>query len=94
MPARISEVVKFAPSLEPQRSAGRYPHPRHNHKRYLAGALHAQSRRVVWVEERKDSALFSALLQALCQRYRGSREFVFILEALLSYLRPRLSRNS
>lgn len=57
------------------------PTPGTNQKRYLAGALHAQTGQVVCVEaERKNSALFIELLTALWRRYRGQREILLILD--------------
>ena len=59
----------------------RIPTPGKNRKRYLAGALHARSGKVVWVEgERKNSELFIGLLEALKATYRGARRIVLILD--------------
>lgn len=68
-------------SWSPQGQQLAIPTPGTNQKRYLAGALHAESGRVVCVEaESKNSALFIALLKALWQRYRGRREILLILD--------------
>ena len=57
------------------------PTPGQNQKAYLAGALHAGSGRVVWVEgARKNSALFIALLRQIKRTYRTSRRIVLILD--------------
>lgn len=59
----------------------RIPTPGKNCKRYLAGALHARTGKVIWVEgESKSSDLFLALLNALRSAYRGAREIVLILD--------------
>lgn len=55
--------------------------PGQNVKRYLAGALDAQSGRVLWVEgERKNSALFIALLDQLVARYPEARVIHVVLD--------------
>jgi transposase len=55
--------------------------PGKNVKRYLAGALDAQSGRLLWVEgERKTSALFIALLNHLLQTYPRARVLHLILD--------------
>jgi transposase len=55
--------------------------PGKNVKRYLAGALDAQSGRLLWVEgERKTSALFIALLHHLRQAYPQARVIHVILD--------------
>jgi transposase len=65
----------------PKRQQVAIPTPGTNQKRYLAGALHAQTGQVVCVEaERKNSALFIELLTALWRRYRGQREILLILD--------------
>lgn len=57
------------------------PTPGTNEKRYLAGALHAHTGRVVVTEsERKNSALFISLLQALRARYRRARRILLIVD--------------
>jgi transposase len=57
------------------------PTPGQNQKHYLAGALHAHSGELVWVEHtRKTTALFIKLLEALVQTYRQARELVLILD--------------
>ena len=57
------------------------PTPGKNIKHYLAGALHAQDGRVIWVEHpRKNSELFLRLLEALLRAYRTARTLVLILD--------------
>lgn len=57
------------------------PTPGKNQKRYLAGALHAHTGKVVWVEgSSKSSDLFLALLEKLKGSYRRSRRIVLILD--------------
>jgi len=57
------------------------PTPGTNEKCYLAGALHAQTGRVVWVEgPKKRSELFIALLRELKRRYRGCRRIILIVD--------------
>jgi len=55
--------------------------PGQNQKRYLAGALEAQSGRVVWVEaERKTSALFLDLLDKLLETYPQAKVIHVVLD--------------
>jgi transposase len=57
------------------------PTPGQNQKAYLAGALHAKTGRVVFVEgERKNSMLFIGLLKQLKRTYRAARRIVLILD--------------
>lgn len=57
------------------------PTPGQNRKHYLAGALHAQTGRVLWQgHERKNSALFIALLRTLKATYRRARRIVLIVD--------------
>ena len=57
------------------------PTPGQNQKHYIAGALHAHTGRVVWVEHhRKTSALFLKLLEHLRRKYRRARTIVLILD--------------
>lgn len=57
------------------------PTPGKNQKRYLAGALHAETGRVVWVEsEKKNAFLFIRLLAALRRAYRQAKRMVLILD--------------
>lgn len=57
------------------------PTPGQNQKRYLAGALHAQTGNVVWVEgDRKNAFLFIRLLAALQRAYRHVRQIILILD--------------
>lgn len=57
------------------------PTPGTNRKHYIAGALHARTGRVVWVDhERTDTALFLALLRTLRRIYRRARRIVLIAE--------------
>ena len=57
------------------------PTPGKNRKHYVAGALHAHSGRLVWVEhERKTTHLFLKLLDALQHQYRRARRIVLIAD--------------
>jgi transposase len=57
------------------------PTPGKNQKRYIAGALHARTGRVVWVQgERKTSLLFINLLYWLKRTYRSARRIVLIAD--------------
>lgn len=57
------------------------PTPGQNRKRYLAGALHAKTGHLVWVEhERKDSRLFIHLLWRIKRLYRRARRIVLIVD--------------
>jgi len=77
--------------------------PGKNQKRYLAGAMDARTRRVVWVEgERKTSALFLNLLDKLRETYPKAKVIHVVLDnyrihsseivdaALAGYLRDRI----
>jgi len=57
------------------------PTPGQNQKRYLAGALHARSGRVLWREgASKDTDLFLSLLEHLRASYRRARRIVLIVD--------------
>ncbi len=57
------------------------PTPGKNRKRYLAGALHARTGRVEYVEGlRKNTDLFLNLLEHLKRTYRGARKIVLIAD--------------
>ena len=57
------------------------PTPGKNVKRYLAGALHAQTGHVLWFErERKCSHLFIGLLELLKRHYRRAKKLVLVLD--------------
>ena len=57
------------------------PTPGKNAKRYRAGALHAQTGEVVWLEwKRKCSLLFPGLLEMLRRRCRRARKLVLVLD--------------
>lgn len=57
------------------------PTPGQNQKHFLAGALHAHTGRLVWVEHpRKNSILFVKLLDALHRTYQSARRIVLILD--------------
>lgn len=57
------------------------PTPGKNRKRYLAGALHARTGRVLWVEHSsKTSVLFMALAEAVLRTYRRARRLSLILD--------------
>jgi transposase len=55
--------------------------PGKNQKHYVAGALNAKTRKLVWVEHpSKNSALFCKLLWRLLQRHRRARRIHLILD--------------
>jgi transposase len=55
--------------------------PGQNEKRYLAGALDGRTGRLTWVEgERKNSALFIALLEALAKAYPRATKIHVIVD--------------
>jgi transposase len=55
--------------------------PGNNVKHYLAGALDVRTGELIWVDrERKDSALFCALLWRLATRFRRARRVHLILD--------------
>jgi transposase len=57
------------------------PTPGKNQKRYLAGALHAQTGNVLWVEgEKKNSFLFIRLMAALRRAYRQARRILLVVD--------------
>ena len=57
------------------------PTPGQNEKHYIAGALHAHTGRLVWVEHpRKNSVLFVKLLEQLRSHYRRANRIVLILD--------------
>jgi len=57
------------------------PTPGKNQKHYLAGALHAQTGQVVWVEwHAKNAELFVLLLAELCRRYRRAKTITLIAD--------------
>ena len=57
------------------------PTPGQNEKHYVAGALHAHTGRLVWVEHhRKNTTVFMKLLEALRRTYRRARRIVLILD--------------
>lgn len=55
--------------------------PGKNQKRYLAGALHARTGKILWSEgPSKNTDLFLALLEHLRVRYRSARRIVLIVD--------------
>jgi transposase len=57
------------------------PTPGKNRKRYIAGALHARTGKVIWDEwERKNSLLFIGLLHKLNKAYRGAKRIILIVD--------------
>jgi transposase len=57
------------------------PTPGQNQKHYVAGALHARTGRLAWVEyHRKNSVLFLKMLVELRKRYRRAQRIVLILD--------------
>lgn len=77
--------VDLNPRIGPQWSRRGCQHtvatPGKNRKRYLAGALHVRSGKVVCAEhDRKDSLLFVHLLHKLKRTYRAARRIVLIAD--------------
>lgn len=56
------------------------PTPGKNQKRYLAGALNAQTGKVIWVEWKKNSEIFVLLLAELRKRYRSAKKITLIAD--------------
>lgn len=57
------------------------PTPGKNQKRYLAGALNAQTGKVIWVEwEKKNSDIFVLLMAELRKRYRSAKKITLIAD--------------
>jgi transposase len=57
------------------------PTPGQNVKHYVAGALHAHTGKLVWVEHQsKNSTLFIKLLEALRSTYRAAHQITLILD--------------
>jgi transposase len=57
------------------------PTPGKNQKRYIAGAIHAHTKKMTWVTgDRKASALFISLLWRLASQYRRYRVIHLILD--------------
>lgn len=72
---------KIGHAWMPQGEQMTIPTPGKNQKRYLAGALHAETGKVVWVEgEKKNAFLFIRLLAALRRAYRQAKRLVIILD--------------
>ncbi len=71
--------------------------PGTNQKHYVAGALNAATRKLVWVEHhKKSSALFVKLLWRLAQRHRGTKQIHLILDNYTihsSYFTRRVLRS-
>ncbi len=75
----LNPRIGFTWSRRGQQTA--IPTPGKNRKHYVAGALHAHSGQLVWVEhEKKNTALFMKLLAALRRTYRRARHIVLILD--------------
>lgn len=77
--------VDFNPRIGPAwRRRGQQeaiPTPGKNQKAYLAGALHARTGQLVWVGgERKNSALFIDMLDAVARAYPKAKRIVLILD--------------
>lgn len=65
----------------PRGQQTRIPTPGKNQKRYLAGALNAQTGRVIWVEwEKKDSFLFLRLMAQIRKQYRRAKTIRLIAD--------------
>jgi transposase len=72
---------KIGSAWMPRGTQAVVPTPGKNVKTYLAGALHARSGRLVWVEyAQKNSLLFIHLLYHLHRAYRSARRIVLILD--------------
>ena len=57
------------------------PTPGKNEKRYLCGAVHANTRKVVWSEwKKKNTDIFLLLMAALRKRYRKAKRIYLILD--------------
>ena len=57
------------------------PTPGKNIKRYLCGALHAQTDKVLWVEwDKKNTDIFLLMMAELRQRYRKAKQIRLILD--------------
>lgn len=57
------------------------PTPGKNQKRYLAGALNAQTGKVIWVEwMKKNSEIFVLLMAELRKRYRSAKKITLIAD--------------
>ena len=57
------------------------PTPGQNQRRYLAGALHANTGKLVWVQgPNKNTHMFIALLETLHRTYRRARRLSLILD--------------
>lgn len=57
------------------------PTPGKNVKRYLCGALHAQTQKVLWVEwEKKNTDIFLLMMAELKKRYRRAKQIRLILD--------------
>ncbi|MFQ5660202.1 MAG: IS630 family transposase [Gammaproteobacteria bacterium] len=79
--ADIDLNPRIGPAWMPRGQQTRIPTPGKNRKRYLAGALHAHTGKVIWVEgEKKNSFLFIRLLAALRRAYRQARRVLLILD--------------
>lgn len=67
--------------------------PGQNEKHYLAGALHAGSGRLVWVEHwGKDTTLFIKLLEAVRSTYSRAQRIVLILDNYIIHKTDRVER--
>jgi transposase len=57
------------------------PTPGKNVKRYLCGALHAQTKKVLWVEwEKKNTDIFLLMMAELKKQYRRAKQIRLILD--------------
>ena len=72
---------KMGADWTPRGEQKRIPTPGRNQKRYLAGALHAGTGNVLYVEsDKKDSALFIDMLSHLHRRYRKAKKITLIVD--------------
>ncbi len=86
----LNPRIGFTWSRQGQQCA--VPTPGQNEKHYVAGALHAHSGRLVWVEHpTKNTTLFIKLLEALRRTYRRARRIVLILDNYIVHKSERVA---
>lgn len=79
--ADIDLNPRIAPAWRVRGEQEAIPTPGKNQKRYLAGALHVRTGKVVWCEwERKNSLLFIHLLHTLNKTYRRAKRIMLIVD--------------
>ena len=78
---RLLEPIDDRSTWMPRGEQAAIPTPGQNQKRYIAGALHAHTGNVVWVDwESKNSLLFIRLLYDLKRTHRAAKRLVLILD--------------